>query len=293
MCLKLFTACAVGLLCLWTLADPPLLPELPPRKLILSWESESPDEELTDNTILIYKALKLVSQEDLRRWQATNTIFSGQMLLNGSFEETNSGWVITGNARISGYRVLSGTNAVNFNSGQTEPNGVVSQIIPTVPGHHYQLTYAQGVLGWNRDEQTMRVEAIGDTNHVEQIVKIASLVDGEYRFVESHKMEFVADSPNTRIEFTDISATTINVDMFLDAVDVRDLDAPRPPATQWQFITAVPATNHSVTLTVTPQIQYFAARESNMWGMGPMFSTPARTPNLPRTEINLNLQKEP
>jgi hypothetical protein len=72
----------------------------------------------------------------------------GQILTNGSFESGYTGWTPIGNQNVAAagpyYTATSGTKLVAFNSGNSTPNGVLSQTFTTVAEQTYTLAFAAG-----------------------------------------------------------------------------------------------------------------------------------------------------
>lgn len=62
------------------------------------------------------------------------------------------------------------------------------------------------------------------------------------------------------------------------------------PLNQWTVITNVTGTNF-VRLKVVPGVNYFTMTASNFWGES-IFSEVVSTPALPRSDVNLKVQKQ-
>lgn len=62
------------------------------------------------------------------------------------------------------------------------------------------------------------------------------------------------------------------------------------PLSQWKVMTNVTATNF-VRLKVVPGVNYFTMTASNFWGES-TFSEVVSTPALPRSDVNLKVQKQ-
>lgn len=159
----------------------------------------------------------------------TTATCSSYSLVNGSFEDGQTGWTMTGNFLVydstSPYIASNGTKLVIMNGGQTTPNTVISQIFPTVPGQSYALDFDMGVLALNTSAQTLGVSVIGSTT-------ILSLTDsmngnglGNSVFTaKSHT--FTADSALTTLTFSDLSTTTNSIDLLLDNVRITAVPSP-------------------------------------------------------------------
>ena len=97
---------------------------------------------------------------------AALTVGSEGMLINGSFEFNYGGWIATGNqAVVSGppFQASEGSKLVAFNAGQKTPNGVLSQIFPTMIGQTYILDFDAGAISTsNQNQQRMQVRVQGN-----------------------------------------------------------------------------------------------------------------------------------
>ncbi len=88
-----------------------------------------------------------------------------QILVNGSFESNYSGWLASGNQNIAvagvPYTATNGTKLVAFNSGNTTPNGVLSQTFSTVAQQTYTLAFELGAFAGDSTPQRMSVIVAG------------------------------------------------------------------------------------------------------------------------------------
>lgn len=164
------------------------------------------------------------------RTPAQNTIvpgssayYSALILNNGSFENGQAGWAMSGNFVVIDttppYLASNGNKLLVFNGGQTQPNGLISQSFGTVPGQQYRLDYDMGILGLNNSEQRLGVQVTGTVDHIAQIE--AGVANGLGNTVWTPKSHtFIADSSTTTLAFGDLSTTTNSVDLMLDRVRV-------------------------------------------------------------------------
>jgi lysophospholipase L1-like esterase len=145
-----------------------------------------------------------------------------QLVTNGSFESNLTSWTTTGNMQIqsaSPYAASNGTKLLAFNSGNTTPNGVVSQSFATVSGQTYQLTFDLGILAFNSNSQRAQVAVTGSGSLLSQTITLTGNGSGTTRWFPQ-TFSFVANSATTTLSFTDTSTTTSNADLLLDNVKV-------------------------------------------------------------------------
>jgi hypothetical protein len=140
-------------------------------------------------------------------------------LVNGSFESDYTGWTATGNQVISG-RASKGSKAVQFNSGQTTPNGVLTQSFATTPGQSYTLAFDVGAdWGSPSTAQSLRVTMSGNSTLLQKTVTVYGPGDSSSKYISTN-FTFVADSGNTTLAFQDVSPTGLNIDLLLDNVGI-------------------------------------------------------------------------
>lgn len=156
-------------------------------------------------------------------------------LVNGSFESGFDGWTRSGNMTVqsaSPYAATDGTKLVAFNTGQTTPNGLLSQSFATVAGQTYRLTFDVGVLSFNKSTQSMRVSVTGSGTLLAQTISLARVGSTSVRWLPQ-TYTFVANSALTTLSFSDLSATSDSIDLTLDDVTVSVVtsagSAPPPP----------------------------------------------------------------
>ncbi len=146
-----------------------------------------------------------------------------QLLVNGSFENGETGWTMTGNRVVytsdGTYNAFQGSKMAIFNAGESTPNAVVSQSFATVPGETYNLDFHMGILALNSSQQTLRIQVSNTT--VPFNVTETLTGNGAGNSVWTPKSyTFVANATTTTLTFTDISTTTGAVDLMLDNVRV-------------------------------------------------------------------------
>ena len=174
-----------------------------------------------------YNLAPVVYQEDvaLRIDKVAEPPAESSSLFNGSFESGFSGWSIGGNQLIQSvtpYSATHGSQLVVFNSQQTAPNGVLSQIFATDPGQSYFLTFDMGILSFSTGEQRLQVEVDGNSVLSSKIFAITGTGNGTVRWL-SKSVTFTADSESTSLTFRDTSQTTSQLDLLLDHANIVPL----------------------------------------------------------------------
>lgn len=145
-------------------------------------------------------------------------------LQNGGFEEGLVNWVLTGN----GERVFASPDAaegsayISFNSGQSQPNGVLNRTLEVSPGRRYRIGFQLGVVAANQNLQQLEVRVAGESVLLSAIAVISGQGGGTYVW-EARSFEFVADSDSVDLRFSDLSGTSFNIDLLLDAVTLEAL----------------------------------------------------------------------
>ena len=146
-------------------------------------------------------------------------------LANGGFESGFDGWSATGNLAVRNAVAgvaPEGLRFVSFNSGNVTPNGVISAVIGTTPGHSYRVTFDLGVIAYNTLEQRMSVELSGKQTLAKETFVINGPGAGATRWIE-RSIFFTADGGATTLRFRDVSAVTNAIDLLLDDVTLTDL----------------------------------------------------------------------
>ncbi|MEO5914296.1 MAG: cadherin-like domain-containing protein [Luteolibacter sp.] len=142
-------------------------------------------------------------------------------LVNGSFESDFTGWTTAGNVVIQNtapYAPTDGTKLAAFNSGNTAPNGVLTQTFATTPGTSYSLAFDAGTLAFNTSQQKIAVSVTGTGSLLSQTVTITGVSNTTKWTAQS--FTFVANSASTTLSFTDTSTTGSGLDLVLDNVRV-------------------------------------------------------------------------
>jgi|GEM_PF-1483323 len=171
-------------------------------------------------------------------------------LVNGSFESNFTGWTVTGNVAIqsaSPYLPTNGTKLAAFNSGNTSPNGVLSQTFATVSGTTYTLTFDAGALAYNTSTQRLQVNVTGSGSLLSQLVTPGGIGGGNNNWT-SKSYTFVANSASTTLSFTDTSTTGNGIDLLLDKVSITGPAGPAP-TTATLTVASTPATGVSITVS--------------------------------------------
>ena len=143
-------------------------------------------------------------------------------LVNGSFETDFTSWTTSGNLSIQTaglYRPTDGSKLVAFNSGDTTPNGVLTQTFATTVGKTYSLTFDAGVLAYNKNSQKLLVTVTGLKTLISSTVTLIGTGGGATLWVPQ-SFTFVADKTQTVLTFRDQSTTTGALDLLLDNVRV-------------------------------------------------------------------------
>jgi len=187
------------------------------------------------------------SRGPVRALALSSGVFAGILLssalasadvTNGSFESDFSSWTKSGNMEIQSaapYAPTSGTKLVSFNSGQTTPNGVLSQSFATTPGTQYVLTFDLGALGVG-SQQKLQLNVNGSSGLVNQLLTITGPGNSSSKWA-SQSFPFIANSATTTITFTDVSTVTNGVDLLLDRVMVSDAGTGGPPVLGTNLLT--------------------------------------------------------
>ena len=148
------------------------------------------------------------------------SIATSQVLANGSFESDAQAWTATGNVVAysgSPYVATDGQKLIVFNGGQSTPNAALSQRFATVPGTTYLLRFDYGALAFNTQQQRLNVTIQGNATLHSETFTVTGLGNGTTRWI-SAMLSFTADSSVTRLQFSDQSTTTQNIDLVLDRV---------------------------------------------------------------------------
>jgi hypothetical protein len=171
--------------------------------------------------------------------------------VNGSFESDFTGWTVSGNLEIFTGGASNGIKAVEFNGGNTTPNGTLSQTFATVAGQSYALSFDAGVQAFQSlSQMKMQVTVQGTTTLLSQSVTVSGQGTGTWYTPKS--FNFVADGASATLTFQDTSSATTNIDLLLDNVVITGgapTPSPTPTASPGPSATPTPGpTNASVTI---------------------------------------------
>lgn len=146
------------------------------------------------------------------------------VLVNGSFESSYTGWTASGNQSIEFYSGTNGIRLVAFNGRNLAPDGVLSQTFATVPGQTYTVQFDAGVLSYVSRQQKLQISITGNGSLLSQNVTLNGTGNGAIRWT-AKTFTFVANSTSSTLAFRDKSTVTTGIDWLLDNVRVNG-----PPA---------------------------------------------------------------
>jgi lysophospholipase L1-like esterase len=145
-------------------------------------------------------------------------------LVNGSFEDGETGWTITGNRAVvssaAPYLSTDERKLMVFNAGQVSAGAVMSQVFATTPGQTYKLELDMGVVGASTLSQRLQVNIAGSSVLVNQLETITGVGASIVQWVPK-SYTFTANSASTTLTFGDASTTGTNIDLLLDNVRVN------------------------------------------------------------------------
>lgn len=143
------------------------------------------------------------------------------LVSNGSFESGLSPWSATGSSNTifisTSLPATDGSAVVQFNGGNSPNDGQVSQGVPTTAGTTYTVRFDVGIFAYNTNNQTMRFRAEGGGILTTQFVTVKGIGNGQSQW-SAQAFTFTANSASTILTFTDVSATTLGLDLLLDHV---------------------------------------------------------------------------
>jgi len=188
-----------------------------------------------------------------------------ELLVNGSFESSYSGWTMSGNHTIQNL-ATHGSSGVSFNGSNLPPNGVLTQTFPTTPGAIHTLTFDVGVLAFNQNQQNLLVTVTGSGTLLSQVVSVTGSGNGTVNW-QTRTFTFVADGTTATLTFRDQSATTENLDLLLDHVRVTgppdDETNPTPGPLGPATLSGTPG-DITVSLTATATGTYVLERSDDL-----------------------------
>lgn len=147
--------------------------------------------------------------------------FAAGNLVNGSFEDDEDGWTITGNRVVSGtsapYIPTDGSRLMVANGGNVTPNAVISQTIATSPGKTYVIRLDLGVVGGVGAQQQLRVDVDGGSRLLSQLESVTSASASRATWAPK-SLSFIADGPTATISLIDQSSSGNLRDLLIDNV---------------------------------------------------------------------------
>ena len=170
---------------------------------------------------------------------------AADLVTNGGFEDTDppgAYWASSATtmfAPITDYGpccspfgvfpTANGANAAFFGAGNL-PGGSIWQDLTTVAGVTYEVSFDYGAIAGATD-QMLRVSNLSGASFATILFQTDYSAVGTRdlaALLSNYSYTFTADSAVTRMQFTDVSSSTINVDGVLDNVSVNALTAPVP-----------------------------------------------------------------
>ncbi len=143
----------------------------------------------------------------------TNLLQDADLSLN------DGSWTTTGN-------VFSNSGFFNFNSGNATPNGVVAQSVATVANTAYALKYRVHQIHTGsqtyRGPVSLKVTVIDNTTS--QVLATETIEKYGYTPATYHNLNFAATSNDTRVEITDTSTSSYNIDIRIDEFRLASVD---------------------------------------------------------------------
>lgn len=185
--------------------------------------------------------------------------FASGNLVNGGFEDGETGWTTTGNRVVSAtsapYIPTEGTRLMVANGGNVTPNAVISQTIATSPGKAYVIRLDLGVVGGVGVQQQLRVNVDGRVRLLSQLESVTSTSANKATWVPK-SLSFIADGPTATISLLDQSSSGNLRDLLIDNVRCsiridRTLTVTSAP-TNGIVVSSNPADNSGATGGATP-----------------------------------------
>ena len=127
------------------------------------------------------------------------------------------------------FPAANGNNAAFFGAGNL-PGGSIWQDLNTVAGVTYEVSFDYGAIA-GATKQMLRASAFGGASFNSVLAQSDFSATGTSNLaalLSNFGYSFTADSTTTRLHFSDVSFSTINVDGVLDNVSVNAVTAPVP-----------------------------------------------------------------
>jgi hypothetical protein len=161
-----------------------------------------------DSFVIKFSESVLISNiTDLQNWTVSNPV---PIIRNGDFANS-AGWVTTSAHPSTGTLTISNGRA-SFNGGGNTSGSVLQQVIQTVPGTSYTVSFTLA----SSSTGTVRLQAFAFDGSNQLAVSTASTTGTTAR---TFSLSFVAQSASTELRFSDNLANTGN-DTWLDNVQV-------------------------------------------------------------------------
>ena len=157
---------------------------------------------------------------------------SAGVFSNGNFETGLLGpWVATGNVQIAnntpgngfyfgaGNPGHDGAHAIAFNSGNTAPNGVLTQTFNTVLGQAYDLSFEFGATSGGTQSLLSSILGVNGLTLLGSTTTTDSNPNPNLTVASIH---FIADGSSATIKFTDVASnSSFDLDGLLDNVALQ------------------------------------------------------------------------
>ncbi len=170
----------------------------------------------------------------------TTATFLSRAIVDGSFEQSATGWTAIGNVNVLGSTIPEATDGqklVAFSDADTPNTGRITQGFTTIPGQKYRLQFDMGVFASNASAQQLQLTVKDDAGDpadldllpltILDLNGIGASGNPQTRW-RLHSFEFTAVSASSTIAFEDVSAETSGIDLLLDDVRLEAVlnDAP-------------------------------------------------------------------
>jgi hypothetical protein len=152
-----------------------------------------------------------------RTWETTPSNLDRP--INGSFEAGFTNWTASGSVMLGEGDATDGLKAARFNSGDTTPNGRLTQDFNMVAGRQYTLKFDAGIIAYVQNEQKLRVSVQGATPLASKTISLWGTGSSATQW-KADALTFVADAATGTIVFEDVSPSTAALDMLLDQVQL-------------------------------------------------------------------------